>query len=813
MSTVIHLASFNFGGVTILGDDPGDRLGLHVSDAGDINKDGYDDLIIGVPNNHDGGRYAGSAYVIFGKSGGVSTIDLTNLQPSSGFVIRGDTAYDQAGWSVSSAGDVNGDGFDDIIVGAPFGDNAFANAGEAYVIYGKASGFGTIDLTALAAGSGFIIQGPAEGNAGGYSVSSAGDINGDGFDDVIVTSRKFNFSGWGYYYAYDTTPSAYVIFGEANPAATINLANLPLSDGFKITSEASSGWSNFSVAAAGDVNGDGIDDIILGDRYGAGGAGEAYVIFGKTTGFTNIDAATLAPTNGFRIQGDAIGDWAGISVAGAGDVNNDGFDDIVIGASLGDDGGDNAGEAYVIFGKATGFGTIDLTNLAAGAGFKIQGESNFDNAGYSVSGAGDVNGDGFHDIIISAPWSDNGVSDSGRAYVIFGKETGFGTIDLRDLAPSAGFKIQGDTASDFAGFSVSGAGDINGDGFDDLLVGVHGGDAGGVDAGEVYVIYGRAEFTQDVRNDFNGDGRSDVLWRHDNGSVTTWLGETDGGFASNDANSLFNNIPTDWRIVGTGDFNGDGRDDVIWRRSDGAFTEWLAQPNGKFVSNDTNAFEVVPTSWRVDGVGDFNADGRDDLIWRNDNGTFTTWLGQGDGGFVSNDANSRRTDIPSSWQVAATGDFNGDGRDDIAWRRSDGVITNWLATGNGSFTSNDINAWRNDIPNSWVIEGTGDFNGDDRDDLVWRRDDGAFTTWLAQPNGGFVSNDSNSWALISTNWQIVETGDYNGDGRDDILWRNSNGAVTNWLAHGNGSFTSNDLNAHAVIPTAWHVQGPDTFWL
>jgi hypothetical protein len=806
MSTVIHLGALNFGGFTILGDDPGDRAGVSVSSAGDINNDGYDDVIIGAPGNSDAGSYSGSAYVIFGKAGGIGTIDLTNLQPSNGFVIRGDASYDQAGWSVSSAGDVNGDGFDDIIVGAPFGDNAFPTAGEAYVIYGKASGFGTVDLTAIAPGSGFVIQGPAESRAAGYDVSSAGDINGDGFDDLIVSSREFSY-GWGYYY--DTTPSAYVIFGKTNPAATINLATLSAADGFSVTSTSSYGWSNFSIAAAGDVNGDGIDDIILGDPYGAGNAGEAYVIFGKTTGFTNIDAATLAPPNGFRIQGDASWDWAGFSVAGAGDVNDDGFDDVIIGASLGDDGGTNAGEAYVIFGKANGFGTIDLTNLAATAGFKIQGESSYDNAGYSVSGAGDVNGDGFNDIIVSAPFSDGGHLGTGRAYVIFGKETGFGTVDLRNLAPGAGFKIQGDTIYDNAGFSVSGAGDINGDGFDDLLVGVPNGDAGGTDAGEVHVIFGRAEFIQDVRNDFNGDGRSDVLWRNDNGSFTTWLAQANGGFISNDANS-FAVLPAEWRVVGTGDFDGNGHDDVVWRRNDGAFTEWLAEGNGSFEINDANAWAFVPTSWQVDGVGDFNGDGKDDLIWRRDDGAFTTWLAQGYGGFVSNDTNSWTT-LPTSWQVAATGDFNGDGRDDIAWRRSDGAFTTWLAQGNGSFVSNDANSFAV-LPTNWQVEGTGDFNNDGRDDLVWRRDDGAFTTWLAQPNGGFVSNDTNSWTILPTSWQVAEIGDYDGDGRDDILWRNSNGAFTNWLAHGNGSFVSNDPNAHAIIPTAWHVQGPDTFW-
>ena len=313
----------------------------------------------------------------------------------------------------------------------------------------------------------------------------------------------------------------------------------------------------------------------------------------------------------------------------------------------------------------------------------------------------------------------------------------------------------------------------------------------------------------DVRNDFNGDGRSDVLWRHDNGSFTTWLAQGNGSFASNDANS-FTVLPAEWRVVGTGDFNGDGRDDVVWRRTDGAFTEWLTQGNGSFASNDANAWTVLPNSWQVDGVGDFNNDGRDDLVWRRSDGAFTTWLGQANGGFVSNDANSF-TVLPTSWQVAATGDFNGDGRDDIAWRRTDGAFTTWLAQGNGSFASNDANSWAV-LPTSWRIEGTGDFNGDGRDDLVWRNDNGSFTTWLAQPNGGFVSNDANSWAILPNSWQVVETGDYNGDGRDDILWRNSNGAFTNWLAQGNGSFVSNDANAFTNLTAAWHVQGPDTFW-
>jgi hypothetical protein len=316
---------------------------------------------------------------------------------------------------------------------------------------------------------------------------------------------------------------------------------------------------------------------------------------------------------------------------------------------------------------------------------------------------------------------------------------------------------------------------------------------------------------QIAKSDFNGDGKSDVLWRNDNGWFTSWTANVNGngGFASNDANH-FNAIPVQWQVVGTGDFNGDGRADVVWRNTNGSFTNWLSQANGTFSSNDANAWEVVPTSWKVDGVGDFNGDGRDDLIWRNDNGTFTTWLAQADGGFVSNDANSL-TVLPTNWKVSDTGDFNGDGRDDIIWRRDDGAFTTWLSQPNGSFVSNDTNSWAL-VPTNWKVEGTGDFNGDGADDIVWRRDDGAFTTWLSTGNGSFVSNDANSWAVIPTTWQVVETGDYNGDGRDDILWRRSDGGFTNWLSTGNGSFVSNDLNAFTVIPNAWHVQGSDTYW-
>ena len=306
-----------------------------------------------------------------------------------------------------------------------------------------------------------------------------------------------------------------------------------------------------------------------------------------------------------------------------------------------------------------------------------------------------------------------------------------------------------------------------------------------------------------VNNDFDGDGRADILWRNDTGTLTDWLGTSNGGFNGNYANSAVD-VPTDWSIAGTGDFNGDGTSDILWRNASGLTTEWLGGSNGGFTSNWANVATNVPTDWKIAATGDFNGDGRSDILWRNDNGQITDWLGTASGGFTDNYVNAVKN-VTTDWHVAGTGDFNGDGRDDILWRNDSGLLVDWLGNGNGGFTSNYANSVAQ-VSTDWHVEGIGDFNGDGMTDILWRNDSGLVTEWTGGSNGGFSSNWANVAVSQPTSWSVAAVGDYNGDGRDDILWRNDSGQVTDWLANSNGSFTDNSSHASAFVPTSWHVE-------
>jgi len=456
-------------GFAIPGIVAGGGLGFSVSTAGDLNGDGKADLVLGAYNFSS---HIGEAYVIFGQaSGWTPSFNLSTLNGTNGFAIPSIVAGDGLGVSCSTAGDLNGDGKADLVLGA--GD--VSNTGEAYVIFGQASGWpASFNLSTLNGTNGFAIPGIAVGGGLGQSVSTAGDLNGDGKADLVLGAFGVSL----------LTGEAYVIFGQASGwTPSFNLTTLNGTNGFAIPGIAAGGWLGYSsVSTAGDINGDGKADLVLGAYHVSSLTGEAYVIFGQASGWTpSFNLTTLNGTNGFAVPGIVAGGGLGISVSTAGDLNGDGKADLVLGAW---GVSSNAGAAYVLFGQASGWpASFNLSTLNGTNGFAIPGIAANAYLGYSVSTAGDINGDGKADLVLGA---DGVSSNSGAAYVIFGQASGWTpSFNLSTLNGTNGLAIPGIAANGYLGKSVSTAGDINGDGRADLILGAY---VASSNAGAAYVI-------------------------------------------------------------------------------------------------------------------------------------------------------------------------------------------------------------------------------------------------------------------------------------------------------------------------------------
>ena len=609
-------------------------FGASVASAGDVNGDGYDDIIVSADQYDDPELGEGRVWVYLGGPGGLGLLYQ--------FTAEGNQAGANFGASVAGAGDVNGDGYADIIIGAPGWDDPENAEGRAVVYYGGSGGVGgppqwTFELNVADAHL-------------GNSVATAGDVNGDGFADVIVGASQYTgvdgvdgefLLFTGALSGLSTTP-AYSEFGFANERLGISVGTAgdvdgdglsdlvvggeaPLIDGrahiYRFTADVpktTPAWSGegnqsssaygVSVASAGDVNGDGFSDVLVGSYLWDNGQqdeGKADLYLGSASG--------LQAASSWTVESNVVVGELGISLDTAGDVNGDGYSDVIVGAP----GDPNAG-ARVYLGGPGG-----LATSPAWTAHTLNGPST-GSFGISVASAGDVNGDGYSDVIVGAEGESGPVSQSGAAFVYLGSATG--------LSPTPAWTVYGTQSLSKCGHSVASAGDINGDGYSDVLVGCPGYTNGTNQEGIAYLYLGgptglstvaawsqegnalNAQFGLAVASagDVNGDGYSDVLVNKQavpGGPAVLWLGGPNG--LTVDAN---NTMPLDTFAVAAGDIDNDGFGDVLTGFS---FKLWRGSASGQLIATGWAVSPgplVTNLGHPIASAGDINGDGFPDVI-------------------------------------------------------------------------------------------------------------------------------------------------------------------------------------------------------
>jgi Ca2+-binding RTX toxin-like protein len=431
------------------------------------------------------------------------TVDLAT---QSNVRLDGAAAGNVFGEQVAPAGDFNGDGVDDVIV--TNGAAAFA-----WVVFGSAAG-GDLDMSSPGGRAIKISGANFHGAAGGR------DVNGDGLADVVLGDSGVD--------------AAWVVFGSQAPS-DVNVGSLG-SRGFKMAGGAGDG-TGVSVAETADMNGDGKAEVVVGafgtNNNGRNGSGSAYVVFGRAS-TSEITLPLL--TSGFRIDGAAVNNGAGSVVAGGGDVTGDGVPDVLVGAPGASFSFASAGAVYVVGGKSSTT-AIDLN--AACTCFRIDGQRASDQLPRSLAITGDMNGDGFGEAVVGTDFADNptaGDGSAGSAWVVFGKSS-TSNVALASLG-AGGFLIYGQKASDQAARSLGPAGDVNGDGKPDIVIGALFADNNGrTNSGSAYVVYGTASTAPVALGNLGAAG-----FRIDGAKSDDSLGRSANG---------------------AGDFNADGRPDVI----------------------------------------------------------------------------------------------------------------------------------------------------------------------------------------------------------------------------------------------------------
>ena len=465
---------------TAEGNQPEAYFGVTAAAAGDVNGDGFDDVIVGAFGYDNGEVNEGRAYLYLGAAAGLSTNPVWNAEGGQAGALFGVVA--------AAAGDVNGDGFGDVIVGADLHDNGQVDEGRAYLFLGSATGLGSSPA--------WIGEGNQAGAQYGISVAAAGDVNADGYSDVIVGAVLYDNG-------HLDEGRAYVYHGGAG-----GLASTPawIAEPDSLGAE-----FGFDVSGAGDVDGDGYSDVLVGavlDDNGEGviDEGKAFLYRGSASG--------LGTTPAWEANGGQPGAEFGVSVAAAGDVNGDGYGDVVIGASAFQNNLFSEGRVFVFQGSPAG--------LSAAPTWTADGGQYAARFGWSVA-AIDVDGDGYGDVVAGAPYYDHGQIEEGRAILFRGGPSG--------PAMSPSWSVHGGQASASSAAALSFAGDVNGDGYEDVVIGAPGYDNGQVDEGRALLFLGGAAGLAPT-----------PAWERDGGQVGAAFGSA---------------------LAGAGDVNADGYADVI----------------------------------------------------------------------------------------------------------------------------------------------------------------------------------------------------------------------------------------------------------
>ncbi|KQS28120.1 FG-GAP-like repeat-containing protein [Dyadobacter sp. Leaf189] len=800
-------SGLNMGNAVMLqGNQAGSRFGCSVSTAGDVNKDGYSDIMVGALFYDKGETNEGAVFVYHGSAAGIST--------NASLVLEGNQAEANFGNAMGLAGDVNGDGYSDVVIGVHAYDSGQVNEGVAFIYHGSAQG--------LNANNPVKIESNQAESAFGFTATGAGDVNGDGYSDIMIGARLFDKG--------EVDEGAVFIYHGS--ALGVN-SNVPA---VILESNQASAFLGNAIGTAGDVNGDGYSDIIItANMYDKGqtNEGAAFIHHGSAQGISPVAALTLEMN-----QAEA---QFGSSAGSAGDVNGDGYADVIVGAKYYDNGHLNEGAAFVFQGSKTGSSANPVSTL----------ESNKASAqfGSSVASAGDINGDGYSDVIVGAIAYDNGHDDEGAVFVWRGGAGGIDMITTTSLS-------QGQPDSRM-GCSVSGLGDINGDGFDDVAVSAPQYDHGQEDEGVVFVYHGSnkgiqtdpkivlecdqigADFgiAMSGGGDLNGDGFSDLVvgaelyngGQANEGAVFVFYGSSNG--FSNVFTRLESDVQQAWMgvaVSSVGDVNNDGFDDVAIgaptysnvESNEGAVFLYLGSSNGIvkeskkiFESNKVNSFFGFSLS-----LGEVNGDGFSDLLcgapkYSNgqvDEGAFFISYGSSTGlsaSFIKNEVNQASANYGHS--VSCVGDVNGDGLNDVAvgapyyssGQNYEGVV--FLYNGSMQGLNAQGTLLEQDQPQSefgLTVAGAGDVNADGYADIIIGNPSyfgGQSWTGAAHVYLGSKGGLASSVKLLANNGvqnsafgtSVSGGGDINADGYSDIIAGDpyfGNGAA--FVCYGNSGY-------------------------